>query len=244
VAFTDNTIPAPVTWNWSFGDSDSGTNTSTSQNPVHEFSAPGTYDISLYVVSADGCIQDSTKSDYIEVFPLPYANFDMDPEVTNVLQGSIDFTDLSTGNVVDWNWNFGTGDGSIEQNPIYTYTDTGTYIVWLEVTTDHGCQDFIRRQVVIEPDFMFYVPNSFTPNNDGRNDYFRGYGEGVDWDTYELHVYNRWGEEIFFSADIELPWNGWYKSKDVPNEVYVWMIRIEDLKGEQHVYRGHVTVLR
>ena len=244
VDFSDNTNPTPVTWNWDFDDADSGANTSTSQNPNHQFSQAGTYTVSLQVQTADGCVADTTKTDYIEVYPLPYANFSMDPEVTNVLDGMIEFTDLSTGQINEWNWNFGTGDGSIEQNPTYTYTDTGSYIVWLNVTTINGCEGETRKQVVIEPDFMFYVPNSFSPNNDGRNDYFRGYGEGVNWDSYELTIYNRWGEEIFFSADIDQPWNGDFKQMDVANEVYVWTIRVNDLKGDPHTYRGHVTVLR
>ncbi|MCF8464352.1 MAG: gliding motility-associated C-terminal domain-containing protein, partial [Flavobacteriales bacterium] len=244
VAFTDDTNPVPAAWNWSFGDANSGANASNAQNPIHEFSEAGLYTISLQVESLDGCTSDTTKADYIEVYPLPYANFSLNPEITNVLNATIEFSDLSAGNIATWNWDFGTGDVSMDQNPIYTYTDTGTYVVWLNVTTIYGCEDDIRKQVVIEPDFMFYVPNSFSPNNDGRNDYFRGYGEGVDWDSYQITIYNRWGEEIFFSADIEQPWLGDYEQMDVANEVYVWKILITDLKGDQHIYRGHVTVLR
>lgn len=244
VEFTDQTTPTPVGWNWNFGDASSNSNTSTEQNPTHLFSGSGLYDISLLVETADGCIADSTKNQYIEVFPLPVANFSPDPEVTNVLLGTIDFTDLSTGNLSAWEWNFGDGGTSIDQHPTYTFSDTGTFVVWLHVTTVDGCEDDTQRQIIIEPDFMFYVPNSFTPNDDGKNDYFRGYGEGVDWDTYELYIYNRWGEEIFITRDIETPWRGWFKNAEVEAGVYVWMIRIYDLKGEQHTYRGHVTLLR
>ncbi|MCF8460246.1 MAG: gliding motility-associated C-terminal domain-containing protein [Flavobacteriales bacterium] len=244
VEFTDNTNPSPTSWNWNFGDSNSGANTANMQNPIHEFSGAGLYTVSLHVQTADGCVNDTTKTDYIEVYPLPYANFSMNPEVTNVLNGTVEFTDLSSGDINEWDWSFGAGDESTNQNPFYIYTDTGTYVVWLHVTTIHGCEDETRKQVVVEPDFMFYVPNSFSPNNDGRNDYFRGYGEGVDWDSYEITIYNRWGEEIFFSADIEQPWLGDYEQMDVANEVYVWKILITDLNGEQHTYRGHVTVLR
>ena len=126
----------------------------------------------------------------------------------------------------------------------HAYLDTGTYLVSLTVVTDHGCEDFVRRQVIIDPDFMFYVPNTFTPNNDGRNDEFRGYGLGVKWDTYTLWVYNRWGEEIFYSNDIEHPWDGVYKGMQAPDEVYVWKIELYDLLGEHHTYRGRVTLLR
>jgi gliding motility-associated-like protein len=168
----------------------------------------------------------------------------MNPEVTNVLAGTINFTDLSVGNIDTWEWDFGTGEISLNQNPVYNYTDTGTFLVWMQVTTDMGCEDETTREVTIEPDFMFYVPNSFTPNGDGQNDYFRGYGEGIKWETYELSVYNRWGEEIFVTNDVENPWRGWFKSFEAEAGVYVWKIRLYDQKGESHIYRGHVTLVR
>lgn len=242
--FQDMTTPAPISWNWNFGDLNSGANSSTYQNPTHDFSGAGLYDVSLSVGTADGCVKDTLKSAYVEVFPLPYANFELDPEQTNVLSATINFTDLSAGNIANWNWNFGTGDLSDLQNPIYTYSDTGIYTIWLQVTTVNGCQDEAVRLVEIDPDIMFYVPNAFTPNGDGRNDYFRGYGEGMKWETYELFIYNRWGEEIFYSADIENPWRGWFKDKEAPNDVYVWMIRIYDQNGDLNTYRGHVSLLR
>ncbi|MDA9120856.1 gliding motility-associated C-terminal domain-containing protein [Flavobacteriales bacterium] len=242
--FTDLTQPTPVSWEWSFGDSDSGVNSATTANPFHAYSGPGLYDVSLAILTADGCVSDNNKTEYIEVFPLPDANFEADPERTNVLEGEINFTDLSVDSIAEWSWDFGTGDLSTEQNPVYTYTDTGTFIVWLQVVTNHGCEDETMRQIEIEPDFMFYVPNAFTPNSDARNDAFRGYGEGVNWDTYEMSIYNRWGEEIFFTNDIDNSWDGSFKGKTVPNEAYVWTINIDDLQGNRHTYRGHVTVLR
>lgn len=244
VVFTDLTSPPPVAWNWSFGDPSSNNNTSTSSNPVHVFSGAGLYDISLAVESAEGCVSDSTKMDYIEVFPLPVANFNLDPEQTNVLQATIEFTDLSAPDITQWNWDFGNGDGSTDQNPVYTYTDTGVFVIWLNVTTSNGCEDNTSRRLEIEPDVMFYIPNSFTPNGDGRNDFFRPYGEGVKWDTYEMFIYNRWGEEIYVTADIDSPWNGWFKDREVEVGVYVYMIRIFDQNGEPHTYRGGVTLLR
>ena len=242
--FTDATSPTPIAWNWNFGDPSSGANTSPSPNATHQFSSAGTYNISLSVTTADGCVSDTSFPNYVEVYPLPYANFSATPERTNLLQSTIDFRDESTGVIAEWYWNFGDGDESNDQHVEHAYLDTGTYLVSLTVVTDHGCEDFVRRQVIIDPDFMFYVPNTFTPNNDGRNDEFRGYGLGVKWDTYTLWVYNRWGEEIFYSNDIEHPWDGVYKGMQAPDEVYVWKIELYDLVGEHHIYRGRVTLLR
>ncbi|MDA9120854.1 PKD domain-containing protein [Flavobacteriales bacterium] len=244
VDFTDVTSPAPIGWNWNFGDSQSSNNTSNLTTPTHSFSNPGLYDVSLSVNLANGCTVDTTFADFVESFPLPNAAFSLDPARTTVLLGKVTFTDESTGDIATWDWNFGTGDLSTEQHPVYNYTDTGTFPIWLTVTSVNGCEATARGQVIIEPDFSFYVPNAFTPGADGLNDRFRGYGEGVQWDTYEIGIHNRWGEQIFYSKDVEQGWDGTFKGLDVPNEVYVWWIKVQDIKGALHNYRGHVTVVR
>jgi len=244
VNFTDETSPEPVSWNWNFGDDNSSGNTSPNQNPSHSFSEAGLYSVSLEVESADGCVNDTTLTDYIEVFPIPTASFEMNPERTNVLAGTIEFTDLSAPDIATWNWSFGNGDITTDQNPVYTYIDTGKFTVWLQVTTIHGCEDDVSRTVQIDPDVMFYIPNSFTPNGDGRNDYFRPYGEGVKWETFEMFIFDRWGENIYYTADINDPWNGWYKEKEVEVGVYVYKILIEDQNGDQRIYQDGVTLLR
>ncbi len=242
--FTDLTNPIPVAWDWNFGDPSSNLNFSTQNNPVHAFSSPGLYDVSLTVTTTNGCVADTSYPNYVEVYPLPYANFEADPERTNLLQGSINFNDLSLGNITDWLWYFGDGDEGHEQHEEHVYLDTGVYLVTLTVTTDHGCTDWTRKQVVIDPDVMFYVPNTFTPNGDGLNDEFRGYGLGIKWETYELFIYNRWGEEIFYTNSIDNPWEGTFKGQQAPDEVYVWMIRVYDQMGKQQTHRGRVTLLR
>ncbi|MCF8276815.1 MAG: gliding motility-associated C-terminal domain-containing protein [Flavobacteriales bacterium] len=244
VDFTDLTQPTPTSWNWNFGDPESNSNSSTVIDPTHVYSSPGLYDVSLSITTAEGCVTDTVLSDFIEVFPLPYANFDMNPEVTNLLDAEIDFTDNSTGNIASWNWNFGDGSASNIENPTHLYSDTGTYTIDLLVTTIHGCTDEVSRQVIIEPDFMFYVPNAFTPNVDGKNDGFRGYGQGIDWDTYQMSIFDRWGELIYYTEDINDPWDGSYKGAQVENDVYVWKIGFNDFRGNDHQYYGHVTLLR
>lgn len=244
VTFEDLTQPPSQGWTWNFGDPESNSNSASTSGPVHVYTEPGLYDVSLSIVTADGCITDTTMSDFIEVFPLPYASFVLDPEIVNLLNADITFTDLSTGNINAWRWTFGDGETSIQQNPTHFYGDTGLYTIGLTVMTIHGCVDETERQLIVEPDVMFYVPNAFSPNNDGRNDVFRGYGEGINWDTYEMWIYDRWGEMIYYTADINDPWLGIYKGKAVELAVYVWKIRFYDVKGEPHDHSGHVTLLR
>jgi len=244
VEFADLTQPTPTDWDWNFGDSNGTSNTSSNQAPSHLYSGAGLYDVSLSIITAEGCVTDTILTDYIEVYPLPYANFELDPELINLLNAEINFTDLSTGNLATWNWNFGDGENSTLQNPEHLYQDTGTYTINLLVTTIHGCTDETQRQLIVEPDFMFYVPNAFTPNSDERNDNFRGYGEGVNWDTYQMSIFNRWGELIYYTENIDEPWDGTFRGAPVELAVYVWKINLEDVKGNEHDYFGHVTLVR
>lgn len=244
VDLEDNTVPTPVSWSWNFGDSQSSSNTSTVSSPSHTFSNPGSYDISLSIETADGCTVDTTLADYIEVFPLPYADFSHAPMVVTPVDGNVSFTDESTGNIDTWYWNFGTGDTAWTQSPEYTFNDTGMFVIWLTVTTAEGCQSTARGTVRVEPSYTFYVPNSFTPDHDRNNDRFRGYGEGVNWDTYEMRVFTRWGEEIFYTNDIDYPWDATFKGMPVEVGVYVWTITVDEVGGRTHYYRGHVNVIR
>jgi gliding motility-associated-like protein len=244
VEFADITQPTPTDWDWNFGDSNSTSNTSTNQAPSHLYSGAGLYDVSLSITTTEGCVTDTILTDYIEVFPLPSANFELDPELINLLNAEINFTDLSNGNLDSWNWNFGDGENSTLQNPEHLYQNTGTYTINLLVTTIHGCTDETQRQLIVEPDFMFYVPNAFTPNSDDRNDNFRGYGEGVNWDTYQMSIFNRWGELIYYTENIDEPWDGTFRGAPVELAVYVWKINLEDVKGNEHDYFGHVSVVR
>ena len=81
----------------------------------------------------------------------------------------------------------------------------------------------------------------FTPNGDGVNDYFQGYGTFVK--DYELLIFNRWGVQVFKSNSYDVPWDG-KVDKEVQNDVYVYKIKVTDLKNEVHSYIGKVSVIR
>lgn len=244
VQFTDLTQPPAAQWAWDFGDPDAGGGTVSAQNPFHQFSGPGSYDITLTAVTANGCSADTTFPAYITVHPVPTAQFDINPMVTNLLNANIQLTDLSQGQIASWAWNFGDGSSSSVRNPLHAYADTGTFVISLTVTTVNGCTDQTEGVVVIEPDFTFYIPSAFTPNNNRKNEAFRPYGEGVDWSTYELYIFTRWGEQIYYTVDIESPWDGSYKGAEAEAGVYVYRINVYDVKGNEHTYRGRVTLLR
>lgn len=247
VHFTDLTTPAVQNWFWNFGDNIPYGNTSILQNPFHYYADPGSYDVSLSVVSVDGCEMTMTYPDFITVYPNPIAEFTINPEIANELDPLIFFNNVSIGSSL-WHWNFGD-EGSINNdvytyNPTHVYSDTGTFYITMVAITEHGCTDTAVHYVIIEPNIAFYVPNAFTPNADAKNPNFRPYGEGIDPGSFEMKIYDRWGTLILLTKDMETGWDGKYNGKASPPGVYTWYINYTDHKYQKHSVRGLVTLIR
>jgi gliding motility-associated-like protein len=164
----------------------------------------------------------------------------------NETNAIVNFTDQSAADVVGWHWLFGDGDSLLMQpDPVHVYNDTGTYTVQLVVMNSIGCTDTAIAQVIVLPDMYFYYPNSFTPNDDGLNDYFAGIGLGID--KYEMIIFNRWGEVIFKSEDMAKGWDGRTKSGYAPNDVYICVFNlVGDVDGvtKKVKHIGKVTLVR
>ncbi|MEO5645520.1 MAG: PKD domain-containing protein [Bacteroidia bacterium] len=251
VDFSDSTTTATgsiVQWTWDFGDS---TATSGQQNPSHCYSITGTYTITLTTMSSAGCVNTLVIPDMITVYPVPHASFTAIPMTTTVINPVVNFTDLSGGNPVAWSWNFGdpstTIDTAITQNTTYTYSDEygSLYPVYLSVTNQYGCVDDTTIEVIVEPEFTFFIPNAFTPNGDGKNEGFFGQGYGIS--KYEIWIFDRWGNLIFNTKDINQAWDGSVQGRggDIAQEdVYVWKVALTDVFDKKHKFIGHVSLIR
>jgi gliding motility-associated-like protein len=235
-------------WSWNFGD---GSSSSVLQNPNHCYSQTGTYTVTLTTVSNDACTTTLTIPDMITVYPVPHASFTATPMITTILSPTFDFTDLSTGNPVQWQWNFGDpstlSDTDNIQNTSYTYSAEygDSYPVNLMVTNQYGCMDDTTITVIVEPDFAFFIPNAFTPDGDGINDGFYGKGYGIK--KYELWIFDRWGNMIFTTNDINEAWDGSVQGSNgeiVQIDVYVWKVALTDVFDKKHKYIGHVSVIK
>jgi PKD repeat protein len=135
ITFTDNTTGEPTQWNWTFGDE----TYSTEKNPVHTYSAAGNYTVTLTASNKAGT-NTATKMNYIIVEPAlqkPVANFWGAPKSGN-LSFNVTFTDISTGEPTAWNWSFGDGIYSTQQNPVHMYSSAGIYPVTLTVSNAAG----------------------------------------------------------------------------------------------------------
>jgi len=130
--FTDTSTGNPTAWLWSFGDGA----TSTEQHPVHTYTAPGTYTVSLTVENSFGA-NDTVRSGYIIVGELPLADFDADP-ASGIAPLTVQFTDRSSGVRNTWNWTFGDGSTSTEQHPTHEYASAGDYTISLRIANAWG----------------------------------------------------------------------------------------------------------
>lgn len=151
------------------------------------------------------------------------------------------FTNLSTPDV-NYLWNFGDGLKSHLFEPTHEYFSPGVYQISLYVTDSLGCSDLVSQQY--NPPMFLYIPNSFTPNGDGINEVFKAKGVAVK--TFEMWIYNRQGEMLFHTTDIEESWDGSANGSDyyVPNGVYVVKYKAESYEGQDVEETGRVTVIR
>lgn len=234
-------------WNWNFGDNGN----SVDQNPIHCYKNESTdslasNDVTLTVVSDKGCTSFKRKDNYVSVYPVPAAGFDFSPKITDLVFPTINFYDESVGGT-QWLWDFGdlqTNHTSTEPSPAYTYLDTGTFPITQLVYNDFACNDSSDAIVVVNPTVTIYIPNAFTPDDNDINDDF--YVSGVGIVDFEIRIFDRWGETVYFSQDINSGWDG--KKRDteqaLKQDYYVYTVTITDLLGESHSYNGRVMLLR
>ena len=107
-----------------------------------------------------------------------------------------------------------------------------------------GCADSITRTVVITSPILLYIPEAFTPNGDGINDTFLPQGEGVG--EYSLSIYDRWGNLVFLSDDIEKGWDGIVNdgTEIAQIDAYVYVVEAQDLNKKTYTYRGSIKLIR
>ncbi|MFK7756146.1 MAG: PKD domain-containing protein [Flavobacteriales bacterium] len=238
--YDDSNFNGVLEYFWDFGDGQ----TSTQGSPSHEYTVPGTYDVSLSVSSNGGCSEDVEVSynNLITVYPTPTAGFITDEYTVNYLEPTVIFTDTSQGGT-DCFYDFGDGSYSIECDPVHDFEDVGFLDVTQTITNEYGCFDIYSAPFIIEGHF-FYAPNSFTPNGDFTNDYFLPVVIGVT--DYQFRVFNRWGEIIFETTDSDTGWNGSVNNGDhySPNGLYNYQIIAKDLTGYPHEYSGHISLIR
>ncbi|MBC8172343.1 MAG: PKD domain-containing protein, partial [Chitinophagales bacterium] len=226
-----------VEYFWDFGD---GT-TSTESDPVHTYEDPGSYVVTLIGYNPDYCIPyDTLTLDFIDVFDLPTAGFIFTPDPPSLFQ-EVDFTDASL-NETTWFWTFGDGAISTEENPSHQYATPGNYKVCLVVENAAGCQDSICDSIEVLEVSLFDSPNAFSPNGDGVNDFYIPVSFGLQ--SFEIFIYNRWGEMVFYSNDIDFNWDGKFNDVEQGMDTYVYIVNGLGKDGVSYYKQGNITLVR
>ena len=246
VSFTNNTTP---TFNgnclWSMDD---GTTFANCGDQVYTYSEEGTFSPSLYVISPEGCSTTYSLPAPIVVHGYPTAEFSWAPEPANVLAPQVNFSNESVGGV-GYYWNFGPYGASIDQNPTFTFPDEdlAEFPVCLTVSNDFGCTDTACHTVTMNSILEVWVPNAFTPEQDGLNEIFLPIIKGANAELYHFLIVDRWGTLIFESFEIGEPWIGDVRGGQAfaANGTYIWRLEIQPLQEKSlKVFTGFVTLLR
>lgn len=230
---------------WNYGD---GSATETGLFVSHVYNTPGTYTATIIYTDNIGCKDTANASSTITIFAVPDAAFEPSLDVTTVVDAEISFDNQTTNlNLNTYTWDFGGLDNSTDVNPTYLFTNSGEYFVTLIATSPDGCQDTAVKKITINPDVVLYVPNAFTPGTDGLNDVFQIFlpPTGVDFSTFDLVIYDRWGELIYKTNDVSVFWNGRKNNSGeiLKQDIYVYKITFKDEKKKHYEKLGHVTLL-
>jgi gliding motility-associated-like protein len=238
----ENTGDAGTSCSWYFGD---GSFASSCGAATHTYEFDGTYDVTLEITDANGCSASASYDEYINVYPLPTANFSMDNNPATTNNPVVEFTDLSNG-ASSWEWHFEEAGSSMSQNPSITFPDVaGSYNIMQIAISDQGCRDTVEKVLNINQEQLIFVPNAITPDGDTYNEVFKPYMTGIDIYDYHLTIFNRWGEIVFESYDLSKGWNGTYGGEIVQDGVYIWQIITSDIATDKKLeFNGHVTVIK
>lgn len=170
----------------------------------------------------------------------PVADFNMISSLT-FEDLPVAFQNLSTGSV-SYEWDFGDGQRSELTHPTNVYDLPGQYVVTLIATNELGCTDTISKIITIQEEYWVYVPNTFTPDGNEFNNTFTA--STIKIKELTIWIYNRWGENVFKSNEVNFVWDGTFKGFLVPDGTYTYKIRYVTNSGIEETIVGHINVLR
>ena len=200
---------------------------------------PGNYNISYsYTDPITSCSNQTTE--ILTISESPRAGMIFSPQPANISDPNIFFRDNSNEEVLISEWDL--GDGTIIYDDLsfwHTYNDIGSYTIRYYITNLYGCTDSVVKQLNINPNYSTFIPNSFTPNNDGDNDVF--YPVSTGFNSYNMKIFDRWGGIIFDEDD--LAWDGNTNGKIIGG-LYSYSIKILDFKDKPFIYTGVVNLIR
>lgn len=232
--FFDDSQIWPEQWSWDFGDPNSGANSSNERNPLHQFSAPGEYSVTMVV--KEGCQKDTTITQTLNVWENEIAGKAQLGKSTTLCIGKE--LELENDPKIELPENATYQWGGGETTDKITVDSVGAYSLTL---TSGYCTS--TDTIEIFPCPIIFVPNAFSPNNDDELNNEWGFN-GVGIVDFEMFVFDRWGLLIYYAEDIDEWWDGTYKGRDVQQDVYVYKAYYQGVASNVQTVVGTVTLVR
>lgn len=211
------------------------------ETPVTAFIPEAPVTVTFLAANAQGCTQQAFIA--VDVLALPEPDITVLPEsVVNTQAVQFDANIPSAG---AWQWEpAGLFDDPASGTP--TAVISGTTLVIVTVTAANGCS--ARDSIIITATDIpcgsgqIFVPSAFSPNNDGLNDVFRLQGTVIE--SLTLEIFDRWGNPVFVSDDINLPWDGTFQGRPLAADVYGYVLRVDCYGDQGFIDRGSITLMR
>lgn len=232
-------------YRWIFGD---GSPDSYEKDPVHTYEYAGNWDVTL-IASGNGGSGSITKKFLITTYPVPMVDFYTNKNFMTLPNAVFNMVNLSNSITNYWevtDSNNAILHSSLQRDPSFTINNVGRFNVRLIGVNSFGCRDTMYKPDYIStqgPGYV-YIPNAFSPNNNGKNEGFMPSLYNVKDRNYAFRVFNRWGEMVYETNDIHAFWDGNFKGTACEQDVYIWTVNGEFYNGDLFTFKGTVTVLR
>ena len=233
ITYVDNSTGGITGWNWTFNGGTPSSASTQGSHTVTYFTA-GTFNVTLQVSNSNG-VDDTVMT--VMVNPKPQVTFLTTDDNCKESTGNITGIVTLGSYPITFSWNNGSTDSTLSN------LTSGTYSVL--ITDNNGCTN--TEQVIINDlqegcDYFVYVPNVFTPNEDGNNDVFYVRGKGIR--SMNIEIYNRWGNKVFESSNVEVGWDGKYGAADQNSAVFVYVISAVLENGKKVEESGNISIIK
>lgn len=218
----------------------------------HNFAEAGVYGLTVETSNIYGCQNSITHPTFFNLQHKPSADFSINGKSNLTLSDEgIYLTNESTitsGSDLEFNWSIGKDQlskFSTNRSPYLDLPqDTGVFNIQLLSKSAELCSDTATKQIHISPDIIVYIPNAFTPDNKGpeQNSNFTIVSNHAQ--NFHIQIFNKWGQLVFESFDINTSWDGTAKGRYCQNGAYVYSLKIENSSGKHFSYQGTVNLIR
>ena len=192
-----------------------------------------------YVQVSDDANCIIVDSFFVDLLPQPTADFEIDSVIK--LSPPVRIQNNSS-NEISWSWNFGNQTYSNNETPTVFYNQEGKYTINLEVLNFEGCSDTISKSISVMNSLVLFIPNTFTPNGDFKNDVFNV--SVLNYETFELNIYNAYGTTLFSTTDPAIGWDGKYKGRSVQEGTYVVTVFAVDIFGKVYNINKNILIIQ